>query len=133
MPDSLVTIRQEGNIIIVTLDDGKVNVFSSAMAEQLKSCFDNIDPEVGAVVVTGRPGVFSAGFDLKTIQSGQSAQIKEMVSTTVKMAMERNGVPTACNRSGNRPLRGDGGTLPHDDGLPNRGPGRLQNRAERSP
>lgn len=88
MSDSPVTTSREGNIVIVTLDDGKVNVFSPAMAEALQACFDSIDPEIGAVVVTGRPGIFSAGFDLKTIQSGDRAAITLMVTKTVRMAMD---------------------------------------------
>ncbi|MCA9074538.1 MAG: crotonase/enoyl-CoA hydratase family protein [Planctomycetaceae bacterium] len=88
MSDSLVTVQQEGNIAVLTVDDGKVNVFSQAMAERLQQCFAEIDPSIGAVVVTGRPGVFSAGFDLKTIGSGDLQATVDMVSSTVRMTME---------------------------------------------
>ena len=88
MPDTIATVRREGDIAIVTLDDGKVNVFSLAMAQRLQSCFAEIGPDVGAVVVTGRPGIFSAGFDLKTIRAGDAAATLSMVSTTVRMAMD---------------------------------------------
>jgi enoyl-CoA hydratase len=88
MTHQLVTIRHEANIAVVTIDDGKVNVFSRAMAQRLCECFDGIGPEVGAVVVTGRPGIFSAGFDLKTIRSGDLAATTGMVSATVRMAMD---------------------------------------------
>ncbi len=93
MSDSLVTVRHEGNIVILSLDDGKVNVFSPAMAGRLQACFDDIDPDVGAVVVTGRPGVFSAGFDLKTIGAGDAAATANMVSKTVRMAMDVMNFP----------------------------------------
>ena len=88
MPDALVTIRRQGDVAVLTMDDGKVNVFSCAMAERLRSCFDEIGPDVGAVVVAGRPGIFSAGFDLKTIRAGDLAATSKMVSTTVRMAMD---------------------------------------------
>ncbi len=88
MADNLITVRREDNIAVVTLDDGKVNVFSPAMATELQACFDKLDPEVGAVVVTGRPGVFSAGFDLKTIATGDRKLITQMVTSTVRMAMD---------------------------------------------
>jgi enoyl-CoA hydratase len=81
------TVEYHENIAVVRLDDGKVNVFSKAMADELQSCFDQIGETTGAVVVMGRPGIFSAGFDLKTIQSGDRAAISEMVSSTVRMAM----------------------------------------------
>ena len=84
----LVSVRHEGNIAILTMDDGKVNVFSAAMAARLKQCFDELSPDVSAVVVTGRQGVFSAGFDLKTIGSGDGNAVADMVSSTVRMAMD---------------------------------------------
>ena len=93
MSDALATVRHEGNIAILTMDDGKVNVFSAAMAARLKQCFDEIGPEVGAVVVTGRRGIFSAGFDLKTIQSGDLAATTRMVTATVRMAMDVMNFP----------------------------------------
>jgi enoyl-CoA hydratase len=93
MSATLATVRHEDNIAILTIDDGKVNVFSLAMANRLKECFDEIGPDVGAVVVTGRPGIFSAGFDLKTIRAGDSAATARMVSLTVKMAMDVMNFP----------------------------------------
>ena len=63
------------------------------MARRLQECFDEIGPEVGAVVVTGRPGIFSAGFDLKTIRAGDPAATAKMVSLTVKMAMNVMNFP----------------------------------------
>ncbi len=88
MSNALATIRHQANVAIVTIDDGKVNVFSVAMANRLQECFEEIGPDVGAVVVTGRPGIFSAGFDLKTIQAGDPAATARMVSLTVRMAMD---------------------------------------------
>ena len=93
MSGSLATVRHEDNIAILTIDDGKVNVFSPAMAKRLQECFDEIGPDVGAVVVTGRPGIFSAGFDLKTIRSGDAAATATMVSMTVRMAMDVMSFP----------------------------------------
>jgi enoyl-CoA hydratase len=86
--NEIVTLELDKKLAIVRMDDGKVNVFSKAMAVRLKACFDEIGPDVGAVIVTGRPGIFSAGFDLKTIQSGDRTAISNMVSTTVRMAMD---------------------------------------------
>jgi enoyl-CoA hydratase len=88
MSHPLATIRSQGDIALMTIDDGKVNVFSPAMAERLAECFAEIGPDVGAVVVTGRPGVFSAGFDLKTIRGGDPVATARMVSLTVRMAMD---------------------------------------------
>jgi enoyl-CoA hydratase len=93
MPEVLATVRRDGNIAILSLDDGKVNVFSLSMAQRLQECFEEVGEDVGAVVVTGRPGIFSAGFDLKTITSGDRAAIAHMVTTTVRMAMDVMNFP----------------------------------------
>ena len=93
MPNALATVRLENDIAVVTLDDGKVNVFSLAMAQRLQACFAEIGSDVGAVVVTGRPGVFSAGFDLKTIRGGDRRATSAMVATTVRMALDVMAFP----------------------------------------
>lgn len=88
MAKEIVTVETQDNIAVVTLDDGKVNVFSPAMADRLQACFDRIDPDIGAVVVTGRPGIFSGGFDLKTIGTGDPDALANMVTKTIRMAMD---------------------------------------------
>ena len=93
MSDTRVTMQKEGDITVVTLDDGKANVFATPMTQQLQTCFDSIDKETGAVIVTGRPKFFSAGFDLKTIQSGDAEAANLMRQTTVNMAMDIMSFP----------------------------------------
>lgn len=60
----LVTYRRDDRVSTVTMDDGKVNVFSLAMLGALHEAFDQAERDGTAVVLTGRPGCFSAGFDL---------------------------------------------------------------------
>lgn len=88
MSDQRVSVQKEGSVSVVTMDDGKANAFATPMAEQLQACFDSIDPNSGAVIVTGRPGFFSAGFDLKTIAGGDPKAAVEMTTKTLKMAMD---------------------------------------------
>jgi enoyl-CoA hydratase/carnithine racemase len=63
MPDP-VTYRRDDGVSTVTMDDGKVNVFSLAMLGELHRAFDQAERDGTVVVLTGRPGCFSAGFDL---------------------------------------------------------------------
>ena len=59
----------------ITLDDGKVNALGSALIAEVHARLDqSIDDSASAVILTGRPGVFSAGFDLKELQSGADAR-----------------------------------------------------------
>ena len=85
MSEKLATIKKEDDISIITLDDGKANVFSPEMSNQLNACLDRVDTESGCLIITGREGMFSAGLDLKVIQSGDVDRIVEMSSSAFKL------------------------------------------------
>jgi len=85
MSEKIATIKKEGDISIITLDDGKANVFSPEMSNQLNACLDQVDSESGCLIITGRDGMFSAGLDLKVIQSGDVDRIVEMSSSAFKL------------------------------------------------
>jgi len=65
----LVTYERTDRISTITMDDGKVNVFSVAMLRALHEAFDQAELDGTVVLLTGRPGYFSAGFDLNTIRA----------------------------------------------------------------
>ena len=60
-------IEFQNDVSIITLDDGKANVFSQVMLESLYECLSKVHKDKGCLVITGRKGMFSAGFDLKTL------------------------------------------------------------------
>jgi enoyl-CoA hydratase len=68
--DALVTYELEGSVATIAMDDGKLNVLSTRMFEELKQALDRAEAESAVVVLTGREGVFSAGFDLTTLKAG---------------------------------------------------------------
>ena len=78
MNKKLATLSRERDISIITLDDGKANVFSPTMIDHVHCCLDKIPTESGALIITGREGMFSGGFDLKIISSGDMKLIQEM-------------------------------------------------------
>lgn len=67
---TLVDYQLNDGIATIKLDDGKVNVMSLAMQAAIREAIDKADADEAAIVLTGRPGVFSAGFDLATIAAG---------------------------------------------------------------
>ena len=85
MSDKLATLKKEENISVITLDDGKANVFSTKMSTDINECLDEVSKEDGCIILTGREGMFSAGFDLKTLQGGDMDQIQEMTTTGFKL------------------------------------------------
>ena len=56
------------------MDDGKANALSLAMSQALNAALDQAAKEAKVVVIRGRTGVLSGGFDLKVIRSGDAAQ-----------------------------------------------------------
>lgn len=54
----------------VTMDDGKANALSLETVPALVAAVERAEGEAAALVIAGRPGRFSAGFDLKTMQGG---------------------------------------------------------------
>ena len=67
---SLVSYLCEDSIATLTMDDGKVNVLSPQMLDELGAALDRAEQEAGVVVLTGREGRFSGGFDLAILQGG---------------------------------------------------------------
>src|SRR5580704_9396905 len=64
---STVTYSRADLVSTIVMDDGKVNVFSIAMLRALHEAFDQAERDETVVLLKGRPGCFSAGFDLQTL------------------------------------------------------------------
>jgi enoyl-CoA hydratase len=69
---ALVAHVRHGSVAVVTMDDGKVNAVNDAMLDALD---DALDAAQGAraIVLAGREGVFSGGFDLAVVGQGGPA------------------------------------------------------------
>ena len=79
MTDQIATLTTDGDVSIITLNDGKANVFSPEMSKAVSSLLDQVPEDKGSLMITGRPGIFSAGFDLKIISSGDADAVASMV------------------------------------------------------
>ena len=60
---SPVMYQFEQSISTITLDDGKVNAMSPTMLSALNAALDQAERDAGVVVIQGREGIFSGGFD----------------------------------------------------------------------
>ncbi|GBE66765.1 enoyl-CoA hydratase [Mycobacterium sp. MFM001] len=77
---SPVSYRHDESIAVITMDDGKVNALGPAMQQALNDALDTADrDDVGAVVITGNDRVFSGGFDLKILTSGEAQPAIDML------------------------------------------------------
>jgi enoyl-CoA hydratase len=64
-----VTYEVADSVATITMDDGKVNALGFDMLDELNEAFTRAESEKAAVVLAGRDGVFTAGFDLKVMKS----------------------------------------------------------------
>lgn len=65
----LTSYECEDGVARVEIDDGKVNVLSIAMLEELHGALDRAEADGAAVLLEGREGYLSAGFDLTVFRS----------------------------------------------------------------
>lgn len=59
-------------IATITMDDGKVNALSLDMLTELHRAVDSAVKDQALIVLTGRDGMFSAGFDLRALTAGSN-------------------------------------------------------------
>jgi enoyl-CoA hydratase len=88
MADPIATLSIESDISIIKLDDGKANAFSYDMLSQVNELLAKVPRDSGALVITGREGLFSGGFDLKTLATGDMEKITKMVQLGYRLLLE---------------------------------------------
>ena len=71
-----VTTSQTDQVTTITFDDGKVNALGIDALKQLHGALDLAEASASVVVVRGRPGILSAGFDMRTLSSGPQASVE---------------------------------------------------------
>ena len=67
---TLVTYECDGSVATITMDDGKVNALSLTMLTELRAAFEQAAADGAVVVLAGREGRFSGGFDLGVLRAG---------------------------------------------------------------
>jgi enoyl-CoA hydratase len=99
MSTSSVTYEFDGTIATITLDDGKVNALSPSTLAAVSEAFDRAAIDEAIVVLAGRPGVFSGGFDLKVLaQRGPeaTAMVRAGFELSIKVLSHPRPVVAAC-------------------------------------
>ncbi len=65
---------------VLRLDNGKPNAISTPLSTELLAALEAAEKDTNAVVITGRPGMFSGGFDLGTMQEGPEAAAEMVIN-----------------------------------------------------
>ena len=89
----LVSYTPNDGFATVRMDDGKVNALSAKMLAELNDAFDRAEADGLTVLLTGREGMFSAGFDLKVLRGG-GADAFEMLHGGFALAVRLLTFPT---------------------------------------
>ena len=82
----LLTYTEDETHVTIAMDDGKANVLSTEMIAQLNTAFDKAEATKKIVILTGREGMFSGGFNLKEMQ-GSPEQALALTSKGSKLAL----------------------------------------------
>ena len=84
--DSAIRYELDGNVAVVHFDDGKANVLTHAAIAALQDALSSAErDEARAVVIIGRPGKFSAGFDLSVMTAGPD-QARDLLRAGAELA-----------------------------------------------
>ena len=77
-----LTTTRHGSVLLVSIDDGKANALSTDLIEAIRRAVADAesDSSTAALVIAGRDGVFSGGFDLTVMRSGDRAAIMNLVA-----------------------------------------------------
>src|SRR6201993_1812239 len=82
-----VHYNSKDSIAVIRMDDGKVNALGPTMQEALNEAIDQADRDnAGALVITGNERVFSGGFDLKVLTSGEAQPAIDMLRGGFELA-----------------------------------------------
>lgn len=87
-------------IATITLNNGKANALGHEVFEELNEALDQAEHDKAVVILTGQPGVFSAGYDLKEMQKGRqeaAALVKVGSTLTRRLAAFPLPVIGACS------------------------------------
>ncbi|MFK8058852.1 MAG: crotonase/enoyl-CoA hydratase family protein [Polaribacter sp.] len=98
--NEFVQYQSEENYAIITINNGKANAISHKVIEGMHLGLDKAEKENKVVILTGKGGIFSGGFDLKVMtQSPESA--KELVTKGSKLSLRMlsflQPIIIACN------------------------------------
>lgn len=96
---SLVSYELDDGIAAITMDDGKVNVMAMEMQAELNAALDRAEADGAVVLLSGRPGVFCAGFDRDVVLGGgpeSSAMVRGGFELSERLLSLPRPVVIAC-------------------------------------
>lgn len=87
------TIDLQGDIALIKMDDGKANAINFDMIDALNAALDEAQAKAKAIVLTGREGRFSGGFDLKVLTASGPETSLKLLDEGAKLLIRLYGNP----------------------------------------
>ncbi len=81
----LIDIKISEKIATISIDNGKVNAISHQVIDELHEAFDQAEAASAVVILTGKAGILSGGYDLNTMKES-SASAVSLVTAGSKLA-----------------------------------------------
>lgn len=94
------TIEITNDIALIRMDDGKANAINFEMLEALNAALDKAEADAKAIVLAGRDGRFSGGFDLNAFASLGADGVYKLLDAGAELLLRLYGnklpVVAAC-------------------------------------
>lgn len=98
--DNTIQYEYANGVAVITMDDGKRNALPPAMFRGLYAALRQAEKDKAVVILTGREGVFSAGYDLKVMKAGNASTLRMLragYALTARMLDFPYPIINACN------------------------------------
>ncbi|MBE0486867.1 crotonase/enoyl-CoA hydratase family protein [Marinobacter sp.] len=103
----LVTYELNDGIATITLNNGKANALGHYVFEGLNAALDRAEQDKAIVILTGQPGMFSGGYDLKEMQKGpKEAMALVKIGSTLTRRLSAFPLPVIGACSGHAIAKG---------------------------
>jgi enoyl-CoA hydratase len=86
--------QSENEIATIRMDDGKANAMNFVFFEEMNQSLDRVEREgAKTLIITGRPGYFSAGLDIKLMPSLPPAEVNALADTFARTLLRVFSLP----------------------------------------
>lgn len=87
------TVEITNDIALIRMDDGKANAINFEMIAALNAALDTAEAEAKAIVLVGREGRFSGGFDLNAFASLGADGVYKLLDAGAELLLRLYGGP----------------------------------------
>lgn len=89
----MITLEHSDDVALLVMDDGKANVVNPAFIGAFADALDQAESSAKALVIAGRPTVFSGGFDLKILAGENPTASAELLKAGGDLALRLLHLP----------------------------------------